>query len=151
MTTSGDRSTRLVPVHIGVCENGLPVRWASGPNYSMGRSRPEPKRHPLVEAGVDWQQYGIEPRWIHGLDSSACVAAIDPCEYYGRGAEERDRFFEGARQRGETALVIATLVSHGKSMIPGAVEVSVHLPEDAGSVSGTRLPPGAGPKLAPGG
>jgi len=136
-------------VHIGVLENGMPVRLASGPNYSTGKPPPKPKRHPLVESGADWQQYGIEPRWIRGLDSSACAAAIDPCEYYGRGAEEWERFLQGARQRGETALVIATLVSHGKSAIPGGAEVSVRLPGDAGSVTGTRLPPGANPQLAP--
>ncbi|MEU8295621.1 hypothetical protein [Streptomyces pseudogriseolus] len=61
-----------------------------------------------VPADVDWQQHGLQPRWL-GMESSDCPAALSPGHTHGRGDEEMRRLLAGARQRGELALVLAVI------------------------------------------
>jgi hypothetical protein len=67
----------------------------------------EKKRRPTVaSATLDWGALGFEPRWL-GFDTADCVAALQPSIFSGQGADEFNRFRQGAESRGELALVIS--------------------------------------------
>jgi hypothetical protein len=59
----------------------------------------------LAEADVDWEQHGLEPRWL-GKETADCAAAFDPRT---PSSDELSRFLAGAASRGETALVLTVL------------------------------------------
>jgi hypothetical protein len=93
----------------------------------------------------------MEPRWL-GMETSGCAAAVEPSIFHNRGAAELDRFLAGARRRGELALVVSVIgdVTDDSTRHPLATfDASVNLSKTFTSVSGRRLPAGAGPEIAP--
>lgn len=67
------------------------------------------KRRPAVaNPSLDWSGLGFEPRWV-GFDTADCAAALEPSIFSGHGADEFDRFRQGAESRGELALVISPI------------------------------------------
>jgi hypothetical protein len=66
------------------------------------------RRPPLADPGLDWESLGFEPRWV-GDDTADCVAALQPSVFSGHGADEFDRFRQGASNRGELALVVSMI------------------------------------------
>jgi hypothetical protein len=99
----------LIPVHVG---SESPERWDEV--EAMQRKAGDDaapylrdKRRPAVaSAELDWTAFGLAPRWI-GSDTADRVAALQPSIYSGRGADEFNRFWQGAVSRSETALVIS--------------------------------------------
>lgn len=97
----------------------------------------EKKRRPTVaSATLDWGALGFEPRWV-GFDTADCVAALQPSIFSGQGADEFNRFRQGAESRGELALVISPVgqpdggdarsvfSSHDDSVYLGGVQSSI--------------------------
>ncbi|MFF0793730.1 hypothetical protein [Streptomyces spiralis] len=102
--------------------------------------------------GINWDKAGAEPRWL-GMDTSTCVAAINPSHFHGRGADEFTRFLDGAASRGETALIIATIgntTREPRLSVFGGDVASVYFRGFAGSIVGKRLGTGSEITLAPG-
>ncbi|WP_260988067.1 hypothetical protein [Streptomyces sp. CFMR 7] len=66
----------------------------------------------------------------------------DPCK----------RYAEGARQRGETGLVIACIGAgkHSYNVFSGSVAPGIHLPGHHGQISASPLPAGVSPELTDG-
>ncbi|MFC8726477.1 hypothetical protein [Streptomyces bacillaris] len=66
----------------------------------------------------------------------------DPCK----------RYAEGARQRGETGLVIACIGAgkHSYNVFSGTVAPGIHLPGHHGQISANPLPAGVSPQLTDG-
>jgi len=100
----------LIPVHVGSIS---PEAW-SRTEARAAELRPpiapwvrDRKRPLIARADIDWDSAGLMPHWIQA-DSVECAAALDPGVYYAQGAEEFTRFRDGAKGRGETALVVST-------------------------------------------
>jgi hypothetical protein len=156
MTAPGARPTGLVLLHVGQPPPAPPEstpaaesREDRGPRRGLRRRT---RRCPLVDPSIDWHGRGAEPRWV-GMETSDCAAALEPNIFHDRGAKELQRFLAGANARNETALIIATIgeVGDASPRWPLATaDASLSLPELRGSISGTRLPGGARPSLAPG-
>jgi hypothetical protein len=69
------------------------------------------RRRPTVaSATLDWGALGFEPRWV-GFDTADCVVALQPSIFSGQGADEFNRFRQGAESRAEAALVISPWAS----------------------------------------
>ena len=86
------------------------------------------------------------------METADCAAAIDPRIEAGDRADELDRFLAGARDRGEPALVLATIggaVGDAPRPVLSTYDISLDLPGEA-SVRGRRLPAGTRPRLAGG-
>lgn len=66
------------------------------------------RRPSIARSDVDWAAIGFEPRWV-GFETADCVVALQPSTLSGQGADEFDRFRQGAERRGETALVISPI------------------------------------------
>ncbi|WP_024287143.1 hypothetical protein [Cellulomonas sp. KRMCY2] len=98
-----------IPVHVG---SEPPDDWddieARQRQYTedAGPYLRDKRRPAVAKADLDWGALGFEPRWV-GFDTADCAAALQPSVYSGRGADEFDRFRQGAERRGETALVIS--------------------------------------------
>ncbi len=139
----------LVPVHIGQPEPGseqerMQRLIAARRDPRQGRSDLEPR----VPGDLDWHKNGLQPRWL-GMESSDCPVAIQPGIFSGHGADERQRFLQGAAGRGETALAVSMIgdVEEGgiRSVLP-RYDASVHVGDGLyTSVAGRRLP--TGPQL----
>jgi len=146
MTTSGSSATGLVPVHVG---QHTPNRDHLA-DAEEARPTRRQRRSALVEPGVEWQKLGVEPRWL-GMETSDCAAALDPSVFYGRGADELERFLAGVRGRDETALVIATVGDaddDSSRSVLSQNDTSVILPGVRNLINGRRLPGGTRPALA---
>ncbi len=72
------------------------------------------KRPRVAAPDLDWEALGFDVRWI-GDDPADCVVALEPGFYHGQGATEYERFVQGASTRGETALVVSTIVESMKA------------------------------------
>ncbi|MFB6931258.1 hypothetical protein [Streptomyces chartreusis] len=86
------------------------------------------------------------------MDTSTCVAAINPSHFATRGADEFQRFLAGTTSRGEPALIIATMGNvndTGLWNVFGRYNARVDFPQFTGSIAGKRLPEGAEVSLAP--
>jgi hypothetical protein len=106
--------TRLpIPVHVG---SEPPDYWddveARQRLYAEEASQRllDMRRPALASPEVDWDVLGFEPRWV-GFNTADCVAALQPSIFSGHGADEFDRFRQGAASRGELALVISPIGS----------------------------------------
>ena len=64
------------------------------------------RRPAVASAALDWSAMGFDPRWV-GFDTADCVAALQPSIFASQGADEFDRFRQGAESRGEVAIVIS--------------------------------------------
>ena len=100
-----------VPVHVG---SEPPESWddIEARQREFGKDASpwlQEKRRPAVaRADLDWSALGFEPRWV-GFDTADCAAALQPSTFAGHGADEFDRFRQGAESRGELALVISPI------------------------------------------
>ena len=142
----------LVPVHIGQPEPGSEEEQALLLRRERSLSRTGPPEPLRVPGDVPWEQHVVVPRWW-GMESSDCPAAIEPGFFSGQGHEEFQRFLDGARQRGEIALVFA-VVGHAEGDGPrnvfGPADASIRLGDQFTSAGGRRLPKGMRPQIAPG-
>lgn len=69
------------------------------------------KRRPSVAMpDLDWSAFGFDPRWV-GFDTAECAVALQPSIFSGYGADEFDRFRQGAERRHELALVLSPIGS----------------------------------------
>jgi len=140
-------------VHIGYLP---PQRWDELPDTERARevfggSRERPG---LTVELIAWESLRMTPRWL-GDDSSNAVAAIQPSNFYDRGATEWGRFIAGARARQELALAISMIGSADEPKIrwPGGPMASVSLPvapPDVAHVGGPRIPLARAPSAAEG-
>ncbi len=117
-------------------------RWAE--RTDNARERP---RLPRVPDGLDWDGHGLQPRWL-GMETSDCAVALKPSIFHGSGADELDRFLDGARRRGELALVVAVIgdadddrARHPLSRFDSSVHMARHSPVSMAGV----FPPVPGP------
>jgi hypothetical protein len=153
MGASGGPRAGLVPVHVGhdmPPAAGPPAAEGADDASLRGPGRWRPRHSALEDPSIDWQRHGVEPRWL-GMETSDCVAALEPGIFHDHGATELERFLTGAKSRNETALIIATIgdVEDDAPRFPLATaDASVLLPGLEGSISGVRLPAGARPSLA---
>lgn len=104
-------SQQPVPIHIGTHDltwwDDIEARQrAQVDTYNVFLS--SGRRPSAADPGLDWAGFGLEPRWV-GYDSADCAAALHPNVFSGQGADEYQRFRDGAENRGELALVISLL------------------------------------------
>lgn len=134
----------LVPVHIGQDD---PSSFEEEPENRRSTGA-QPARIPPT---LNWDKNGLEPRWL-GTETSDCAIALEPGFFSNTGADEKDRFLAGARQRGELALLISMIGNLGdpRPRDPRSrYDASVNLTLDT-SVLGRKLPTGTRPEVAPG-
>lgn len=146
--------TGLVPVHVGYerpSASPPAADAADDPRARMSR-RSRGRGSGLVDPTIDWAAHAVEPRWL-GMETSDCVAALDPSIFYSQGATELARFLAGAQARGEIALVVAMIGDVDDDDAPrppfASADASISLPESQGLISGVRLPVGGRPSLVP--
>lgn len=100
-----------IPVHVG---SEPPASWddIEARQKELGEDAApwlqKQRRPALARPDLDWDGLGFEPRWV-GFDTADCAAALQPNIYSGHGADEFNRFRQGAESRGETALVISPI------------------------------------------
>jgi hypothetical protein len=100
-----------IPVHVG---SEPPDQWddIEARQRQFGEEAApwlqEQRRPTIASATFAWAALGYEPRWV-GFDTSDCAVALQPSVYSGHGADEFNRFRQGAERRGETALVISPI------------------------------------------
>lgn len=100
-----------IPVHVG---SEPPTSWddTEARQKELGEDAApwlqRQRRPALARPELDWDGLGFEPRWV-GFDTAGCAATLEPSIYSGQGADEFNRFRQGAESRGETALVISTI------------------------------------------
>ncbi|MEU5553633.1 hypothetical protein ABZ738_28070 [Micromonospora sp. NPDC047793] len=141
----------LVSVHIGQPEPGSQREQQMLVQTEYDRERYGPRSF-RVPGHLDWLGKGLQPRWL-GMETGDCTVAIEPSIFQGQGADERNRFLAGARQRGELALAVTTIgdvnddPTHHSLFPAGA---SVDLGVQYTSVYGRRLPTGTRPEIVPG-
>lgn len=141
----------LVPLHAADRNPELP-----GPPIVVGNSSSQPWVPERVKpelgtqlAALDLAGLGVEVRWL-GDQTDACLAALEPSRYHGRGADELARFRAGARARADVAVSVHTLFddeSPRSVMFSAVASVSV---SDYTSVSARRVGAGTLPVLADG-
>ena len=140
------------PVHIG---HWPPGAGEDAPQWNRGgRDYGEQVRvSALNTVEIDWDKHEIEPHWL-GSESATCVAALHPGWFHSQGAPERDRYFNGAAERNETALVISLLgFAHDTKptgLMSSGGSDSVNLAMTMSVVHGRRLPTRTAVRLATG-
>lgn len=102
------------------------------------------RRPALARPDLDWDEVGFEPRWV-GFDTADCAAALQPSIYSGHGADEFNRFRQGAENRGETALVISPIghVEDGDTRNVFGPSDSIYLGRIDSRINGQPLGKGA--------
>ncbi|MEU2043699.1 hypothetical protein [Nocardia niwae] len=142
-----------IPVHVGLPDPSSPSEDGESGSARRPQKTVETRRTPLAAAGVEWQQLGVEPRWL-GAETVDCVAALEPRRFTGSQRNEFSRLLEGAEKREEMALVISMLGRAGDDdpvrSATTAADDSLFLPGFQGSINARRLPVGARPQLADG-
>ncbi|MFE9240486.1 hypothetical protein [Streptomyces sp. NPDC007007] len=143
MSTSA-LSAAPIPLHIAGEPAAPPAPDVIG--TSTGTERP-PAPTARPEA-ADWAALGVELRW-RGQETGDCAAVLSPLSGPATGREPYKRYAEGARQRGETALVIACIGAgkHSYNVFSGTVAPGIHLPGNHGQISANPLPAGVSPEL----
>ncbi|MFF1475397.1 hypothetical protein [Streptomyces mirabilis] len=146
MSTSGP-SAAPIPLHIAGEPPAPPAPDVIGTSVEPGR-QPAPAVRP---GALDWTALGVEPRW-KDRETGDCAAVLSPVLGPATGLEPYKRYAAGARQRGETALVVACTGAGERShnVFSGTVAPGIHLPDRYGSISANPLPAGASPELADG-
>ncbi len=142
-----------IPVHVGLPDPSSLSEDGQSGSARRPRETVETRATPLAAAEVVWQQLGVEPRWL-GAETVDCVAALEPGRFSGSGRSEFVRLLEGAKERGEMALVISMLGRADDEdpawSMTAAADDSLFLPGFQGSINARRLPAGARPQLAEG-
>lgn len=106
------------------------------------------KRRPsIARPDIDWGALGFEPRWV-SFDAADCAAALQPSILSGQGADEFNRFRQGAERRGETALVISPIgetegASRNVHNVFGPPVSSVSIGQTYTSIDGRTIGKGA--------
>ncbi|MFH8620121.1 hypothetical protein ACH4E8_34270 [Streptomyces sp. NPDC017979] len=79
---------------------------------------------------MDWAALGVEPRW-KDQETGDCAAVLSPVRGPATGLEPYKRYAAGARQRGETALVVACTGAGERrhNVFSGTVAPGIHLPD----------------------
>lgn len=141
----------LVPVHIGQPEPGSEQEQMLLARQERTRERFGQSRGLRVPGGLDWQEHGLEARWL-GMETSDCSVAVEPGFYHNQGADECDRFLAAARLRRELAVVVASIGDAADDNLRSVLspfDSSVHLSKTFTSINGRRLPSGTRPEIAP--
>lgn len=146
MSPSGP-SAAPIPLHVAGEPPAPPAPDVLGTSAGPGR-QPAPAVRP---GAVDWAALGVEPRW-KDQETGDCAAVLSPVRGPATGLERYKRYAAGARQRGETALVVACTGAGERShnVFSGTVAPGIHLPDRHGSISANPLPVGVSPELADG-
>ncbi|MHA4820149.1 hypothetical protein ACXZ65_38025 [Streptomyces aculeolatus] len=141
-----------MPVHIGQPEPGSEQALLEQ-EIRQRDERWGPSHPARVPGGLDWNKHGLEPRWL-GMETSDCIVALEPGIFHNRGAGEQGRFLDGARRRGELALVVAVIGDADGdgprsplSIFDASFTITIN--KTFTSVRGRRLPTGARPEMAP--
>ncbi|WP_331731827.1 hypothetical protein [Streptomyces sp. NBC_00073] len=146
MSPSGP-SAAPIPLHIVGEPPAPPAPDVLGTSAGPGR-----QPAPAVRSGaVDWAALGVEPRW-KDQETGDCAAVLSPVRGPATGLEPYKRYAAGARQRGETALVVACIGAGERrhNVFSGTVAPGIHLPRYYGSISANPLPDGVSPEIADG-
>ncbi|MFD8947549.1 hypothetical protein ACFV0B_01645 [Streptomyces xanthophaeus] len=146
MSTSGP-SAAPIPLHIVGEPPAPPAPHVLGTSAAPGR-----QADPAVRPGaLDWTALGVEPRW-KDQETGDCAAILSPVRGPATASEPYKRYAAGARQRGETALVVACIGAGTRShnVFSGTVAPGIHLPHYYGSISANPLPAGVSPEVADG-
>lgn len=140
-----------IPVHVGF---GPPASWddIEARQKEVGEHAApslQQRRPALAQPDLDWDGLGFEPRWV-GFDTADCVVALHPSIYSGQGADEFDRFRQGAAIRGETALVISPIgkLNEGDTLSIFGPSDSIYLGQFNSRISGVPLGKGASVRAA---
>jgi hypothetical protein len=147
MTDHNNPGPGLVSIHVGYPDPAQHVEAPSSTRRRLGRQRPRPT---ITDSSLDWHARGATPAWL-GTDTAHCAAAFEPSLFAGQGADELKRFLTAAAQRGELALVVATMGDAQDDTLRSpltTVDASVTLPDLTTVIHGVRLPVGARPSLA---
>ncbi|MFE6496297.1 hypothetical protein [Streptomyces sp. NPDC057748] len=146
MSTPGP-SAAPIPLHIVGEPPAPPAPDVIGTSAGPGR-RPAPAARP---GAVDWAALGVEPRWKE-QETGDCAAVLSSDRGPATGLEPYKRYAAGARQRGETVLVVAGAGAGERrhNVFSGTVAPGIHLPHHYGSISVNPLPAGVSPELADG-
>lgn len=146
MSTPGP-SAAPIPLHIAGEPPAPPAPDVIG---TFGAPGPQPAPTVRPEA-LDWAALGVEPRWKN-QETGDCAAVLSPFLGPATGLEPYKRYAAGARQRGETALVVACTGAGKRShnVFSGTVAPGIHLPDRHGSISANPLPAGVSLELADG-
>lgn len=145
----------LIPVQVG---SKPPADWADtlAMQIKAGESANQwlqnQRRPAVADPELDWTALGLAPHWV-GTDSAECAAALEPSIYHGQGAEEFDRFRNGAEIRGETAVVISLIGDPAGTRAPSIRSLfesdgSVSLGHYESYVAGHLLPAGGKVRIA---
>lgn len=145
----------LIPVHVG---SNSPELWSlaeardAEPTSSVVARLRDQQRPPIACSDIDWEAAGLSPRWLQA-ESVECAAALQPGTYYAAGQEESERFRDGAKGRGETALVVSTMGTLKKDGTPATRSLFdggdlVMLGNVASYIAGELLPAGGSVDLA---
>jgi hypothetical protein len=137
-----------IPIHVGFAQPQPddPNGPARNPRFKLRKAN-----SPLRGSDFEWARHTVEPRWLT-MESSDCVAALEPSIFTNHGGVELDRFLAGAASRNEIALVIATIgdLEDDQPAFPSKVAGdSLLLPGVRQQIAGARLPKGASASLAP--
>lgn len=135
-----------IPVHVG-CEP--PDHWddieARQKQYGEDATPwlAKQRRPTVASPDLDWAAFGFEPRWV-GSDTADCAAALQPSIYSGHGADEFTRFRQGAKSRGEIAVVISPIgdldeESRNVRNVFGSTVASVSIGQSFTSINGRLL------------
>ena len=106
----------------------------------------EAARPAIAGPSLDWAGLGFEPRWV-GFDTADCVAALQPSIFSGHGADEFNRFRQGAESRGELAVVVSPVgqpdFGDGLQRVLSPNDDSIHLGRLQSTISSRPLGLGA--------
>ncbi|MFF8617148.1 hypothetical protein [Streptomyces sp. NPDC015350] len=140
-------SAAPIPLHITGEPPAPPAPDVIGTSGGPGR-QPAPTARP---GAVDWAALEVEPRW-KDQETGDCAAVLSPFLGPATGGEPYTRYAAGARQRGETALVVACIGAGTRShnVFSGPAAPGIHLPQYFGSIAANPLPAGVSPELADG-
>jgi hypothetical protein len=140
----------LVPIHVGQHEPGSEQDRLLRLRVDKRNVTYTHERLPRVSDGLDWQKHGLQPRWL-GKETSGCAAVLEPSIFYGRGADELERFFAGARQRGELALAVTGIGDADNDLMRSPLsdyDCSIGMGKTFTMVNGRRLPVGTRLQIA---
>lgn len=146
-----------IPVHVG---SEPPAHWDDVEErqqlYKEEASQHllDMRRPALARPELDWDSLGFEPRWV-GFDTADCVVALQPGIFSGQGADEFNRFRQGAQSRGEVAVVISTVgkLDNGNRAVRNifaTADDSIHLGRVESTVSARSLGKGSRARAADG-
>lgn len=143
-----------IPVHVG---SEPPASWddIEARQKEFGEDAApwlqKQRRPALARPDLDWDGVGFEPRWV-GFDTADCAAALQPNIYSGHGADEFNRFRQGAESRGETALVLSSIGQPEESNTRNVFgpSDSIYLGRVESRISGQPLGKGARVRAADG-